>query len=52
MAKTLESTIAGSWYPGDAESIRTIATKWESSFGEKVKSETPNVLILPHAGWA
>lgn len=52
MTKTLESTIAGSWYPGDAGSIRTMAERWESSLGEFGKHPTPNIVILPHAGWA
>ena len=54
----LESTIAGSWYPGSDNEIRSIADKWEGRIrGEKAanaaKAPTgPNVLILPHAGWA
>ena len=50
----LESTIAGSWYPGTAHEIRTIAAGWEKSVDKDEASspENPNVLILPHAGWA
>ena len=50
----LESTIAGTWYPGTARGIRAAAEKWESA---RVADEVPppegaNVLVLPHAGWA
>ena len=50
---TLESTIAGAWYPGTARGIHAAAEKWES---ERAADEAPtpegaNVLVLPHAGW-
>ena len=49
----LESTIAGSWYPGAPDEIRAIAGDWESRVASDAgTSSTPNVLILPHAGWA
>ena len=48
----LESTIAGAWYPGTEREIRALAEKWESTCGEAASGESPNVLILPHAGWA
>jgi len=48
----LESTIAGSWYPGTEREIRALAEKWNSVRGEAAPSEAPNVLLLPHAGWA
>ena len=50
---TLESTIAGTWYPGTAREIRAAAEKWESSpaADETPPPEGANVLILPHAGW-
>lgn len=49
---TLESTIAGSWYPGTAEGIRAMAGMWGRDTGDAVQSApAPNVLILPHAGW-
>ena len=50
----LESTIAGSWYPGTERAIRALADKWESGCaGAKAEpGETPNILVLPHAGWA
>ena len=53
---TLESTIAGSWYPGSEREIRALAEKWEAKMaGEKSSAdvtESPNVIVMPHAGWA
>ena len=51
---SLQSTIAGSWYPGTEREIRALAEKWEvRCAGEKpATSPVPNVLVLPHAGWA
>jgi len=51
---TLESTIAGSWYPGTEREIRALAGKWEGRIGSEKAAcpERPNVLVLPHAGWA
>lgn len=49
---TLGSTIAGAWYPGTDKGIRTLCEKWEAAAAEGVAGEVPNVLILPHAGWA
>ena len=49
---TLDSTIAGSWYPGTAEGIRSVVEKWEAGSGGDSGSPAPNILILPHAGWA
>ena len=53
---TLESTIAGSWYPGNEREIRALAEKWEMRInGEKSAPpipDRPNVLLMPHAGWA
>ena len=48
----LASTIAGSWYPGTEKGIRALAEKWEAACGGAAPGETPNVRILPHAGWA
>ena len=48
----LESTIAGTWYPGTEREIRALAKKWESACGGTAPGEEPNVLVLPHAGWA
>ena len=48
----LASTIAGAWYPGTEKGIRALAEKWEAACGGVAPSEAPNVLILPHAGWA
>ena len=49
---TLGSTIAGAWYPGTEKGIRAIAEKWETACGGAVPGKVPNVLVLPHAGWA
>ena len=50
---TLESTIAGAWYPGTDKGIRAICEKWEAAAAaDDAAGEAPNVLILPHAGWA
>ena len=51
---TLESTIAGSWHPGNAQAIRAMADAWEKSTvpDEAPAPANPNILILPHAGWA
>ena len=53
---TLESKIAGSWYPGTEREIRAIAEKWEKRVGDEKSMPTlpdkPNVLLMPHAGWA
>ena len=48
----LESTIAGAWYPGSEKGIRALAEKWEAACGGAVSGTVPNVLVLPHAGWA
>ena len=48
----MKSTIAGSWYPGTEREIRALAEKWEAACGGAAQGETPNVLVLPHAGWA
>ena len=48
----LQSTIAGTWYPGTEREIRALAKKWETACGEAASNEAPNVLVLPHAGWA
>jgi len=51
---TLESTIAGSWYPGTERAIRSLPETWEKAIGSDDSSSParPNVLLLPHAGWA
>ena len=48
----LASTIAGTWYPDNGAAIRAICGKWESTAVDGTADEAPNVLILPHAGWA
>ena len=48
----LESTIAGTWYPGTEKEIRALADRWEAACGGSPAGEVPNVLVLPHAGWA
>ena len=51
--KTLQSALAGSWYPGTEREIRAAAEKWENSNvkDEAAVSAASNVIILPHAGW-
>lgn len=46
---TLESSIAGSWYPDTASDIRALAGHWERSPGQEIAQplQRPNVLILP-----
>ena len=48
----LGSTIAGAWYPGTERGIGALAEKWESACGGAASDEAPNVIVLPHAGWA
>lgn len=50
----IASGIAGTWYPDTGEAIRALARKWEATFGNRKPAGCahPNVLILPHAGWA
>ena len=49
----LKSKIAGSWYPGTEREIRALRERWEkdAARGDAGTAETPNVLVLPHAGW-
>ena len=51
---SLDSTIAGTWYPGTGQGIRAATEKWEAggTHGDATPPANPNVLILPHAGWA
>ena len=51
---TLESRFAGTWYPGTQREIRGMVAAWEADAPrDKVESSTrPNILVLPHAGWA
>ena len=48
----LGSTIAGAWYPGTEREIHALVAMWEAACGVAASGEVPNVLILPHAGWA
>lgn len=51
---TIESTLAGTWYPGTERDIRSLAAEWELSVAADGATAVanPNILILPHAGWA
>ena len=51
--KTLNSTLAGAWYPGTEREIRAVADKWKDAgaVDEAMPPSKPNVIILPHAGW-
>ena len=49
----LESTIAGSWYPGTPGEIRAVAADWERRVvADAGAAALPNILVVPHAGWA
>jgi AmmeMemoRadiSam system protein B/AmmeMemoRadiSam system protein A len=50
-SKTLQSTIAGSWYPGTAQDLDVLLDKCFETVPEVDSDETPNVLLLPHAGY-
>ncbi len=54
LGMALESTIAGSWYPGTDREIRAVCGNWEKAAGLGSEAASPgsNVLVLPHAGWA
>ena len=51
---TLESRFAGTWYPGTQREIRGMVAAWEEVFSRDKTASAghPNILILPHAGWA
>ena len=51
MLMTLESTIAGTWYPGTEVGIRSAAAKWEAAASAEEPQKDANIVILPHAGW-
>ena len=50
--KTLNSTLAGTWYPGTEREIRAMAETWEKTTAkdESAAPERTNVIVLPHAG--
>ena len=52
--KTLQSTLAGAWYPGTEREIRAMAAAWEKAQAqdEAAAPARTNVIVLPHAGWA
>lgn len=54
--KTLNSTLAGTWYPGTEKEIRRMAETWErqaaADDAKPAAPTAPNVLVLPHAGWS
>ena len=52
--KTLNSTLAGTWYPGTEREIRAMAETWEKTTAkdDAVAPARTNVIVLPHAGWA
>ena len=51
--KTLQSTLAGGWYPGTERAISERAAQWEGAGAadEATPPSSTNVIILPHAGW-
>ena len=50
--RVLDSTIAGSWYPGTAAALRDAITEALSRVPGAAEGPPPNVLVLPHAGYA
>ena len=50
----LASSIAGSWYPATESEIQRLAHAWDerAAAHPHEDSQPPNVLLLPHAGWA
>ncbi len=52
MKTTLESTIAGSWYPGSAERLKARIDQYLVQVPEPPSAAPPpNILVLPHAGY-
>lgn len=51
---TLQNKIAGTWHPAAEQEVRAMVSAWEGSCAaeENAAPENPNILILPHAGWA
>ena len=49
--RVLGSTIAGSWYPATAEALDAVIQDCLAKTPEP-KGPPPNILILPHAGYA
>lgn len=50
--RILESTIAGSWYPGNAAALRNTILGALARVPGASEETPPNVLVLPHAGYA
>ncbi len=50
--RVLDSTIAGSWYPGDVAALRGAITEALARVTGAPEGPPPNVLVLPHAGYA
>lgn len=49
----LESSVAGSWYPGTAAALDALLDRCLSAVPAKEAAATaPNILVLPHAGYA
>ncbi len=50
---TLSSTIAGSWYPASAAELRHLLERDADAVpAVRANHEVPNILLLPHAGYA
>lgn len=48
----LSSTVAGSWYPGSADELRHMLDQYAERIPDADRhGPTPNILILPHAGY-
>ncbi len=50
--RVLASTIAGSWYPGTAAALRDVIAEALARVPAAPSGTPPNVLVLPHAGYA
>lgn len=47
----LDSTIAGSWYPGTARELERVIQKCLSQVPDASNKQVPSILVLPHAGY-
>lgn len=51
-SRVLASTLAGSWYPATADELDTVINDYLSKVSVPAGEAIPNVLVLPHAGYA
>ena len=50
--RVLDSTIAGSWYPGTAAGLDSVLGRCFASVTMREDGSVPDVLVLPHAGYS